>query len=223
VSSWAAALRTSVVGGKGSVGEGFRQARWSLFRSTFPSVEQMSVIDLGGRADTWLRAPVRPRHVHLVNLETVLVDLPDWMSAEQGDACEMSESIGTDGYDLVFSNSVIEHVGGHQMRLKFARSVRRLAPRSWIQTPNRYFPIEPHFLGPGFQFLPVPVRSEIVSRWPLVHTPSRDRRDSLTAVLSTELLGVAELRYYFPESHILREKAGGWTKSLISVVAAESS
>jgi Methyltransferase domain len=39
----------------------------------------------------------------------------------------------------------------------------RVAKRYFVQTPNRYFPIEPHFLFSGFQFLPLPVK-----RWLLM-------------------------------------------------------
>ena len=55
-------------------------------------------------------------------------------------------------YDVVFSNSLLEHVGGHAQRAALAREVRSLAPRHWVQTPYRYFPLEPHWLFPGMQF-----------------------------------------------------------------------
>ncbi len=41
----------------------------------------------------------------------------------------------------------------------------------WVQTPYRYFPIEPHWIFPGFQFLPLSARTEISRRWPLGNPP----------------------------------------------------
>lgn len=42
-------------------------------------------------------------------------------------------------FDLVFSNSVIEHVGGFQDQMKAANEIRRVGKNYFIQTPNKYF------------------------------------------------------------------------------------
>lgn len=62
---------------------------------------------------------------------------------------------------------VLEHVGGHEQRSDFARWVRELGTHYWVQTPNRYFPVEPHWLFPGFQFPPDRTRAHVMRRWPL--------------------------------------------------------
>ncbi len=56
-------------------------------------------------------------------------------------------------FDIAFSNSVIEHVPP-ELQAAFAAEVSRVADRYFVQTPNRYFPIEPHYQLPLFQFLP---------------------------------------------------------------------
>lgn len=48
---------------------------------------------------------------------------------------------------------MIEHVP-HELQPAFVSEVRRVATRYFVQTPNRYFPIEPHYQLPLFQFLP---------------------------------------------------------------------
>ncbi|MCO6009553.1 class I SAM-dependent methyltransferase [Actinoallomurus purpureus] len=179
----------------------------------------MSVIDLGGTADAWLRAPVRPAHVHLVNLESPPAVLPEWMETDRADACELPDSILGGPYDLVISNSVLEHVGGHERRQRFADAVHRLADRHWIQTPYRYFPVEPHWLFPGFQFLPAAARTVVARHWPLVHTPPADRATALRTALSVELVSRTELAFYFPGSQIRAERMAGLVKSLIAVKA----
>jgi hypothetical protein len=177
----------------------------------------MSVIDLGGTADAWVRAPIHPASVHIVNLEPSPADLPSWLRADLADACELPAAIRTGSYDLVFSNSVIEHVGGHVRRQRLADTVHTLADRHWVQTPYRYFPIEPHWLFPAGQFLPVKARATIVRRWPLVHTPHIDRETALAEALGVELLSSTQLRFYFPDSRIRHDRLAGLVKSLIAV------
>jgi SAM-dependent methyltransferase len=60
-------------------------------------------------------------------------------------------------FDLAYCSSVIEHVPPAR-RAAFAAEVRRVARGWWVQTPARSFPIEPHSLLPGAQWLPVALR-----------------------------------------------------------------
>jgi hypothetical protein len=210
------ALRNRVVDAPGSLGQRMRARRWQWLREAFPDIESMSVIDLGGRAEAWLRAPVRPAQVHVVNLEVSPGETPSWIRADQANACNLPTHISSGRYDLVYSNSVIEHVGGHLQRMRFAEAVHKLADRHWVQTPYRYFPIEPHWLFPGFQFLPLAMRAEVASRWPLVHTKPGSRDEGLHAVISVELLGRTEMAFYFPGSTLRPERMMGLTKSLIA-------
>lgn len=211
-------VRNFLVDGQSSVGQHMRTRRWDWFRTQFPDIEHLSVIDLGGTAEAWLRAPVRPASVHVVNLEPdVATEIPTWIKVEQGDACDLPSHIKDATYDLVFSNSVLEHVGGHAQRMRFADAVHKLANLHWVQTPYRYFPVEPHWLFPGFQFLPLTVRARVSATWPLAHTKSANRHEGLDAAMSVELLSRSEMAYYFPSSVIYPERMIGMTKSLIAI------
>jgi hypothetical protein len=211
------ALRNRFVDAPGSIGERLRLARWERFRRLFPAIEDMTVVDLGGTADMWLRAPLRAKHVHLINLEPHPAELPDWISAENADVTDPEVAAELAGHDLVFSNSTIEHVGGHSQRQRFAAAVRLLAPLHWIQTPYRYFPVEPHFVAPGFQFLPLAARARLVRRWPLTHSRPGSPEEGMAAVVGIELLTRTEMRYLFPGDQLLGERVLGVTKSLIAV------
>jgi len=212
-------LRERFVDSPTSLGARARAHRWEWFEQAFPDIGEMSVIDLGGRADSWLRAPVRPARVHVVNLEDPGVngDTPDWITGELGDACELPEHLRGTKYDLVFSNSVLEHVGGHERRLRFAQAIHDLSPRHWVQTPYRYFPVEPHFLFPGFQYLPLATRMHILRHWPLVTNTPADRRAAVLTALKVELPSRTEMRFYFPDSEIRAERVAGLAKSLIAI------
>lgn len=209
-------LRSLLVERPGSLGERSRARRWQTFERLFPDVSGFRVLDLGGTPTSWLRAPVRPKHVVVVNLAEVGDTGESWLTVEQGDACALPEHLFEQSFDLVFSNSLIEHVGGHARRQDLADAVHRLAPRHWVQTPYRYFPVEPHWLFPGMQFLPLRARAFVVRAWPLAHT--RATRDAATRIaLGTELLSLTEMQHYFPRSEIVRERFGPLVKSMVAV------
>jgi hypothetical protein len=181
----------------------------------FPGFEEMNVVDLGGDVRSWQVSPVHPAHLTIVDISPGALREPEpWMAVVQGDACDRSTISGS--FDLVFSNSVIEHVGGPRLRRGFADVVRSLSSNYWIQTPYRYFPLEPHFLFPGFQFLPPRAKVSLSYRWPLSARYKRDV-DHVAYAMDHELLTGTEMRALFPEAEILRERAGGMVKSLVAV------
>lgn len=210
-------LRFRLADGEDSWGARRRRQRAGWLAETFPDLAQMSIIDLGGRVSTWARAEVRPKRVHVVNLETLPTEIPDWAEVDHGDACALPVHVASRRYDLVFSNSVLEHVGGHERRVRFAEAVHSLSDAHWVQTPYRYFPIEPHWIAPGMQFLPVAARTAVARKWPLAYTPNKTYEGALKQVLWTELVDRTQMRHYFPDSHIRTERLAGIPKSLIAV------
>jgi hypothetical protein len=217
-------MRTLIVDGPASLGARTRARRWDLLAELFQDLESYRVLDLGGTAGSWLRAPVRPAAVTLLNLYggelTVGQEgeaLPNWLDIVEGDACDPPSAIRETDFDLVFSNSLIEHVGGPTRRQMLARFVREAAPRYWIQTPYRYFPVEPHWIFPGFQFLPLTARATLSRTWPLMHTRARGWEDSVSTALQVELIGLTELKYLFPDATLHKEWFGGLIKSVIAV------
>jgi hypothetical protein len=212
----------------GSLASRARLRRWELLLGRFPRLAEMSVLDLGGDARHWTAAPVRPRRLVLLNPEAYALDESVAHGAEmvQGDACDPPPALAHEGFDLVYSNSVIEHVGGPWRRRAFAESVERLGPRHWIQTPYRYFPLEPHWLFPGLQFMPLAGRAVVDRVWPLranrAPDPDADpKRAAVGYALAVELVSKTEMRYLFPASELVEERLAGLTKSLIAVRAAE--
>lgn len=200
-----------------SLGSRARSRRWDRFIATFPDLPEMSLLDLGGTAEYWSQVSVRPRTVHLINLQPPPEDLPSWMRADVADACAIPESVLDDGYDLVYSNSVIEHVGGHRRRQDFARQVASAAPRYWVQTPYRYFPVEPHWVAPMMQFLPLRARAAMGRYWPLSHRRPVDLQDSVESQLDIELIDITQMRHYFPDGALVYERVLGLVKSIVAV------
>lgn len=219
-------LRSHLVDSPSSFGAKARARRRDLLVRLFPELPSYRVLDLGGTADSWLRADVAPKAVTVLNLYAGELTahredehLPGWIELVTGDACDPPAGVLAGSYDLVFSNSLIEHVGGVARRRMLADVVRRAAPRHWVQTPYRYFPIEPHYLFPGYQFLPVAARARLARTWPLIHTRDTNWRDGVNTALEVELLSVTEMRFLFPDSVVHRERLAGLPKSIVAVRA----
>ncbi len=192
----------------------------------FPDFTTMRVLDLGGTLETWASAPTIPKEVVLLNpdAEDQLAGFEDptggRIQAITGDGCAPPAALAAERFDLVYSNSTLEHLGGYERRLGFASTVLGSAAHHWVQTPYRYFPIEPHWMFPGFQFLPVAARAEISRRWPMgqiYRSPPEPRSAAVHDVLEVELISATEMRYLFPGSEIVKERFAGLVKSLIAI------
>lgn len=192
-----------------------RRRRWDKLSETFPEIEQMNVLDLGGTPAYWRTAPVNPARVTTVNLAPL--EGFGTVTAVQGDACNPPRNVTEGKYDLVVSNSLIEHVGGHYQRKRLSEVIHEAADRHWIQTPYRYFPIEPHWLAPGIQFLPFEAKVRATMWWKLGYLHTTDRDTAIATVNEIELLGLTQMRYYFPSSHVWSERAAGLVKSMVAI------
>jgi ubiquinone/menaquinone biosynthesis C-methylase UbiE len=106
----------------------------SLFIQFMELSPGMRVLDVGGQPATW-REVQMPLNITIINLPGVVkpeekVD-QHRLRFIDGDACDMSD-FGPGEFDIVYSNSVIEHVGGDDRQEALAREVRRLGARYWV-------------------------------------------------------------------------------------------
>jgi SAM-dependent methyltransferase len=205
----------------GSVAARLRRRRFALFAALVDSLPGVvSVLDIGGTQQYWQSmapeaALLRRVRVTLLNLEPQAVSAPNFTSLV-GDARAMPQFADRQ-FDLVFSNSTIEHLGSSAAQQAMAAEVRRVGQGFYIQTPNRYFPLEPHFLFPGFQFLPLGVRAWLVRHFKLGWFPRIvDRRQARAEVAAIRLLGETEFRALFPGAAIYKERYCGLTKSFVA-------
>ena len=182
--------------------------------------EPVRVLDVGGTVRFWrTHKPSMPKRldITLLNLYTRDPSELEGVRAVTGDARRMVQFADSD-FDVCFSNSVIEHLGNLEDQRLMAAEIRRVATSYWVQTPNLYFPVEPHFLVPGWQFMPVALRSWLHRRIRLgwMH-PQPDRALARADVEQIRLLDAREYRGLFPDGEIRRERVGPLTKSLIAV------
>ena len=134
-----------------------------------------------------------------------------------GDATSLAQ-FGDRSIDVVFSNSVIEHLFTFENQRRMAGEIQRVGKAFWVQTPNYWFPIEPHFHFVGWQWLPLAVRASILRRWTCGwRGPCRDPIGARRLVEEIRLLTRKELRGLFPRANIVAERFYGLVKSWIAV------
>jgi hypothetical protein len=207
---------------RSSVASELRRRRFQIFTSLLSNVPTatLRILDVGGTLDFWARTGflAENRRVEITILNIFNAESPyPHVRCIAGDGSDMREFADRE-FDVVFSNSVIEHVGGLARQRRMAAEVRRLGNAYYLQTPNLFFPIEPHFLFPFFQFLPAAIRAFLLKHFRVGwYGPTNDAARARNLVTSVRLLGKRELRRLFPDGQVHREKVAGLTKSLVVV------
>ncbi|WP_162806506.1 class I SAM-dependent methyltransferase [Sphingosinicella terrae] len=177
----------------------------------------LKILDLGGTAAYWRALPglygADDVEITILNLDGETGRDANLL-VRQGDA--RAVDFPDSSFDVVHSNSVIEHVGPWNDIARMGAEVRRLAPAFFIQTPNVWFPIEPHYKLPFVHWLPE--QSRIGALKALGRLPrSLSAGEATMAVQRICLLSAAQLADLFPEARIWREKVAGFTKSLVAI------
>jgi len=196
----------------------FRERRMALLARTVGLTRNTRVLDVGGTVEIWRLAPVMPRLV-LLNQQRARYEIGAGESVVLGDGAGLP--FADQSFDLVFSNSVIEHVGSRAEQARFAAEIARVGKQYWVQTPNRFFPIEHHLWTPFIHWLPRSWQATILKRfsvWKLVTNYDAAQREFYIGhyLDSIRLLDASALGALFPGATILRERFLGWTKSLIA-------
>ncbi|MBI5870707.1 MAG: methyltransferase domain-containing protein [Actinobacteria bacterium] len=201
-----------------SVAARCRAGRHALFRSLIESKPKpLKILDLGGTQNFWETTGLlnpEANDITLLNVMPIAVDKPGFRSMV-GDARSMPEFENGE-FDVVFSNSVIEHVGTYDDQRSMAREIKRVGHSYFVQTPNRYFPIEPHTVFPLFQFLPIAIRAWLLNHFSLGWFEKiGDREQARELAKSIRLLTGKEFADLFPDATFEKESFLGMTKSFI--------
>ena len=188
------------------------------FAREFAITPETSILDVGGMPDTWRMLDVAPRVV-LLNMPRTRDEAGAGATTVFGDGRALP--FADRSFDIVFSNSVIEHVGDRASQERFAREVVRVGRAFWVQTPNYWFPLEQHLLTPAIHWLPKSWQRALVPRatiWGAVTRATSDQRRFYFEHYRRDirLLTPRELRALFPGARLIRERVCGWTKSLVA-------
>jgi len=196
-----------------------RARRFQKFRAmTAPLPRPLRIIDVGGTNWFWEQggwAGADDVSITLVNLDAE-PRVHRNIETLGGGFGRLAE-FGDGAFDVAFSNSVIEHLFTYDAQVRMAGEMRRVGRRYWVQTPNFWFPIEPHFHVLGWQWMPLPMRVALLRRfrcgW---NGPERDPEKARRAVEEVRLLSGREMRRLFPDGSLWAERWCGLAKSWVA-------
>jgi SAM-dependent methyltransferase len=187
----------------------WREERYRLFLNELEVKPDEPILDVGAGEGSALERFNKTNPITAVDLEH---ESTRWLEGEnvtvmQGDGTALP--FGDRAFPIAFSNSVIEHVP-KALQPAFAQEISRVAERYFVQTPNRWFPIEPHYQMPFFHFLPERAQRALNRRFTMGFRKKGEWYE-------TTLLSMSDMRRLFPDAEIHREKRLGLTKSLIAI------
>ena len=173
-----------------------------------------TVLDLGGAEYYWDWTGRRPSVV-VANLERrdLRPERLPWIRAD-GRRLPFGDGV----FDVVFCNSVLEHLPDERSRESMAREIARVGRSYWVQVPNRWFPVEPHTLTPGFHFLPRRWQVRLARNftvWGWLQRPGPDEARGF--VEGIHPMSACDIARLFPDAAIQRERVAGLTKSVLAV------
>jgi 2-polyprenyl-3-methyl-5-hydroxy-6-metoxy-1,4-benzoquinol methylase len=202
-----------------SLGYKFRAKRLQefekLFFTQFSDFKEIEILDVGGAAYFWKTSALLSHpgvRITLLNFQLEETSHPSLHSV-QGNATDMSE-FKNGHFDLVFSNSVIEHLYTLEQQKKMASEIRRVGKSYFIQTPNVYFPIEAHYALPFAQYYPKAFLHFILTQTKLSRLKKWSSAEASQYIAEIRLLNSQEMKALFPGTSLLKEKVLGLTKSI---------
>lgn len=202
-----------------SLGAKFRANRLRKFEKlyfrNFKLEKPISILDVGGTDYFWKKSQI-PNipgvRITLLNLHLEKTSHPH-IKAIVGDATDMKE-FEDKKFDLVFSNSVIEHLYTFEYQRKMADEIQRVGRKYFVQTPNKYFPVEAHYAIPFAQYLPKRLLFFLLTKTKISRFKRWDQKAAQQYLDEIRLLSGSEMKVLFPESKLLRESVLGLTKSI---------
>lgn len=204
-----------------------RKARFKWVESLLDDIlskkDVATILDVGGRRDYWkLLDPIYKDRIRLTILNTEEDVGHEQQNEDIGIAIETVVGDGTnmpeyaDGaFDLAHSNSVIEHVGLYRNMADFARETRRVGRAYYHQTPNFWFPLEPHYGLPFIHWLPEPTRLFLHSTVNVGYAKRTSWDGAMSRIDHTRIVSRRLLTNIFPDGIHETERFAMLPKSLI--------
>jgi hypothetical protein len=96
-----------------------------------------------------------------LNCKILLKKYPNIKKILIGDG--RNNNLPNNSFDIVHSNATIEHVGSYKNQLLFIKECIRISKKYvFIQTPNRFYPIDFHTILPFIHWLPKNIHRKIL-------------------------------------------------------------
>lgn len=195
----------------------------SLMADTYEKFGCVNIIDMGGTKTYWRILP--DDVLSKYNVSITLVNLPgsnqpvdeERFTYIEGDCCHLP-IFDNNSFHIAHSNSVIEHVGDWEKMTEFAKEVSRIASTYFVQTPNFWFPVEPHCLVPFFHWLPRQVRVFLILNLNMGNWGKQNSVDSAVRTIdSAQLLNKRMFKELFKDANHSTEQLLLMPKSLVAI------
>ena len=204
-----------------TLGKKFRQKRFKIFLDKIKLINgPIRILDIGGKFNFWEDMGIKKLFDINEQISITLINLNkenikhDSFTSIIGNATDLKQ-FNDNEFDIVFSNSVIEHLFNYEEQRKMANESMRVATNYFIQTPNKYFLIEPHYFFPLFQFMPYGLKKFFMMKTKFVLGKFHDKKSVQRAHDEIRLLSKKELNNLFPDGKIYNEKIFGFNKSFM--------
>jgi Methyltransferase domain len=202
-----------------SVSNSSRKKRMDFFLEFCDKLgKPLRILDLGGSDYHWRNSVFRNNkdyHITVINTENQNTKDFTNICFIKKDVRDL-EFFDDKEYDIVYSNSLLEHLNNFEEQKKMGDEVKRIGKHYFIQTPNYYFPVEPHFLFPFFQFLSDDAKTWLVSKYKLGWFMKQDDKvKARELATSVRLLKKNELKKIFSDGKIYNEKFFFLNKSFV--------
>lgn len=195
----------------------------SLIEEVFAKKGSCSILDIGGTEYYWklnsefIKKNASRLTITVTNLDAGEVNFEDnrIFRFKVGDATRPELYEGE--FDVIHSNSVIEHVGNWANIRAMASNIISAKLPYYLQTPNYWFPVEPHFRTIGFQYLPLDTRAKMLLKKKRGFRVARTYEEAMEEVESINLLTASQMQRLFPTAELIRERLGPLTKSIMVI------
>ena len=200
---------------KDSLGNQFREKRFSFFLKKFNKMKKpISILDVGGKINFWENRNLAGNNDYKITVLNIEKEKSNYSNINCliGDATNLNQ-FKNKSFDIVHSNSVIEHLYNFENQKKMASEIMRVGQKYIVQTPNKYFFIEPHYLLPFFNIVPEKIKYLILTKTKLSRLKKWDKNFAKQYIKEIRLLSEKEMKTLFPKSKIYFEKFLGMNKS----------
>ena len=202
-----------------------RRRKWRAFQAHFPVSTNLSILDVGYSDQEYSSTDnfLEKHYPHLEQITALGIEDPGRFVLRYPQVKVVRYDGRTfpfvdQSFDVVWSNAVIEHVGGYDQQLAFLREIARVGRMAWITTPNRYFPIEVHTRRLLLHWLPKRYFDSYLTR----HGDGWAAGDYMRLLSGRELhrmLAQAGVNDY----RLIRNRIGPFTLDFVVLIGAQAS
>jgi len=192
----------------------FRTKRMQQFEDRFELTKDTQVLDVGGGEYNWLFLSVKP----CLTILNVQPPARKYSNISYVVADGRNLPFQDRAFHIIYSNSVIEHLKSFENQQLFATECQSVGHGYYVQTPNKWFFMEPHLITPFIHWLPYKIQRLLLRNftvWGWITRPTSQYCESF--MNEVRLLDERELKQLFPEGKIFRECFLGIVKSIMAV------